>query len=80
MIGGAQVRAARSLLRWTVQDLAERSKVSLPTIHRLEQHDGAPPVRERTLHDIVRAFEEAGIEFIGTPDEPGVILRRREPR
>lgn len=77
MIGGAQVRAARSLLRWTVQDLAEKSKVSLPTIHRLEQHDGVPPVRERTLHDIVRAFEDAGVEFIGTPEEPGVILRRR---
>ncbi len=77
MIGGAQVRAARSLLRWTVQDLAEKSKVSLPTIHRLEQHDGVPPVRERTLHDIVRAFEEAGVEFIGSPEEPGVILRRK---
>jgi transcriptional regulator with XRE-family HTH domain len=77
VIGGAQVRAARSLLRWTVQDLAEKSKVSLPTIHRLEQHDGVPPVRERTLHDIVRAFEEAGVEFIGSPEEPGVILRRK---
>jgi transcriptional regulator with XRE-family HTH domain len=68
MITGAQVRAARALLRWTVQSLGEASKVSLPTLHRLEQHDGVPPVRERTLHDVQRAFEDAGVEFIGSPD------------
>lgn len=76
MITGAQVRAARALLRWTVQSLADASKVSLPTLHRLEQHDGVPPVRERTLHDVKRAFEEAGVEFIGSPEDgPGVRIK-----
>ncbi len=68
MITGAQVRAARGLIKWTVQKLSDASKVSLPTLHRLEQHDGIPPVRERTLVDIKRAFEEAGVEFTGSPE------------
>ena len=69
VLTAAQVRAARALIRWTVQKLSEQSKVSLPTLHRLEQHDGIPPVRERTLLDVKRAFEEAGVEFIGTPED-----------
>ena len=77
MLSGAQVRAARALLRWTVADLARESRVSVPTIHRLEQVDDVPAVRERTLHDLKRAFEDAGIEFIGTPEEPGLVLHPR---
>jgi transcriptional regulator with XRE-family HTH domain len=76
VITGAQVRAARALLRWTVQKLSEESRVSLPTLHRLEQHDAVPPVRERTLVDVKRALEEAGVEFIGSPDDkPGVRFK-----
>ena len=76
VITGAQVRAARALLRWTVQQLSEESRVSLPTLHRLEQHDAVPPVRERTLVDVKRALEEAGVEFIGSPDDkPGVRFK-----
>jgi hypothetical protein len=44
-------------------------------VERLEQHDGIPPSRSQTLIAVQRAFEAAGIEFIGTPDEgPGVRL------
>ena len=77
---GIQIRAARAALRWTAKDAAERAGLSLPTVQRFEQVDDVPPSRSQTLHDLQRAFEEAGVEFIGTPDEPGVILRRREPR
>jgi hypothetical protein len=50
--------------------------VASRTIVRLEQFDGIPPSRSSTLVDIRRAFEAAGIEFIGAPDDgPGIRLR-----
>jgi hypothetical protein len=55
--------------------LAERSGVSLPTIHRFEAVDGVPPSRSSTLLDVKAALEAAGIEFIGTAEEgPGIRL------
>jgi transcriptional regulator with XRE-family HTH domain len=78
MIGGAQIRAARALLGWSAADLASNCGVTRFTIQRLEQHDGVPPSRSQTLEDIQRAFESAGIEFIGTPDDaPGARIRSR---
>ena len=75
MVISAQIRAARSLLRWTTSDLARASGVSVATIKRLEAQDGVPGGQQRTLQDIKRAFETAGIEFIGTPDDrPGVRI------
>jgi DNA-binding XRE family transcriptional regulator len=78
MIGGAQIRAARALLNWPAEVLAKTVGVTRQTIQRLEQHDGLPPSRSQTLEQIQRAFEAAGVEFIGTPDDgPGVRLVRR---
>jgi transcriptional regulator with XRE-family HTH domain len=76
MIISAQIRAARSLLRWTTNDLAQASGVSVATIKRFEAQDGIPAGQPRTLQDLMRALEVAGIEFIGTPENgPGVRLR-----
>jgi transcriptional regulator with XRE-family HTH domain len=76
MISGAQIRAARALLKWTAAELAERSGTNRFTIQRLEQVDGIPPSRSQTLIDLKRAFEDAGVEFIGSPENgPGVRLR-----
>lgn len=76
MLTGLQIRAARSGLRWSVIDLAERSGVAVRTIKRLEPVDGVPPSRTSTLMDIQRAFEAAGIEFIGSPEDgPGIRIR-----
>lgn len=75
-LSGIQIRAARAMLRWSAQEAADRAGISLPTIQRFEQQDGVPPSRSQTLMDLKRAFEEAGIEFIGTPDDnPGVRLK-----
>jgi transcriptional regulator with XRE-family HTH domain len=76
MISGVQIRSARAAVRWSASELARQSGVSVPTIQRLEQFDALPPSRSSTLVVIQRAFEAAGIEFIGTPDDgPGIRLR-----
>jgi predicted transcriptional regulator len=73
-----QIKAARALLDWSQEQLADASDVSLPTIKRLEAQEGLLGGRTETVGKIRHALERAGIEFI---DEngggPGVRLRRR---
>jgi hypothetical protein len=52
------------LLRWEQKDLAEASGISLPSIKRLETQPGPLSAQERTLTELRRALERAGIEFI----------------
>jgi transcriptional regulator with XRE-family HTH domain len=68
LITSDQIRAARSLLRWTGKELAEKSGVGFSTLMRLETEVGVPSAQAKTLEALRRAFEEAGIEFIGKPD------------
>ncbi len=76
MISGAQIRAARALLRWSAQDLADRAAVGIQTIKRFEAVDGVPPSRSSTLLDVKAALETAGIEFTGNPGKnPGITIR-----
>ena len=75
MISTGQVRAARALLRWRAQDLADASGVGVATIRRMEVLDGVPSGQIRSLAAIQSALEAAGVEFIGTADDrPGVRL------
>ena len=71
-----QCRAARGLLGWTQQDLANQARVGIVTVNQLET--GLSQPRLATLDVIQRAFESAGVEFI---DEngggPGVRLKKR---
>lgn len=77
MITSAQIRAARALLRITVNDLAEMSKIGIATIKRMEAGNGIPPAHARTLDQLSKALEMAGVEFIGSPDDrPGVRLKK----
>jgi transcriptional regulator with XRE-family HTH domain len=73
-----QVKAARALLAWSQEELADAASVSVPTIKRLEARDGPLTGRAETVGKIEAALEAAGIEFI---DEngggPGVRLQRR---
>jgi transcriptional regulator with XRE-family HTH domain len=74
----AQLRAARALLAWTMEDLAARSGVSSRTIRRAEETDQAVAVR--TLRRLAAAYEAAGIEFLGENNDRGVGLRFRRRR
>ena len=77
---GCQMRAARALVNWTAQQLADASKVGVATIRRAEVSEG--PVRMTAVNSAaVRvALETAGIVFI--PENgggPGARLRERTP-
>ena len=53
---GAQVRAARGILKWSVADLAAASKVSASTIKRLESVDDIPNIQTANLQAIYDAL------------------------
>lgn len=75
MIASSQIRAARVALRWSVEELAATSGVSIRTIKRMETADGVPNSTIPNLKSIKSAFEAAGIEFIGSPDDrPGIRI------
>jgi transcriptional regulator with XRE-family HTH domain len=76
MITGAQIRAARALLRWTADQLAGAAKLGVATIRRAELIDGEPSMTEANNEAIRRALESAGVEFTNG-DAPGVKLRKR---
>ena len=76
MITSEQIRAARALLRWEQRDLAEASKVSLPSIKRLETIPGRLAAQPRTIDALRSAIEAAGVEFTNG-DQPGVRMRRK---
>ena len=69
MITSGQIKAARGLISWTARQLAEKSGIGFSTLIRLESEEGSPSSHVKTLEAIKRAIEDAGIEFIGTPEE-----------
>lgn len=76
MITSDQIRAARALLRWSADDLASEAGIGIATVRRFETVEGIPSGQVRVLEAIQNALEEAGVEFIGTPDDrPGVRLK-----
>lgn len=75
MLTPDQLRAARSLVGWTRDDLAEKSGVFANTIKNFESGNSDPKLS--TLHKLRGALAAAGVIFID-PDEkdgPGVRLR-----
>jgi transcriptional regulator with XRE-family HTH domain len=80
-ITGAQIRAARAFLRWTIADLAEKAGISAPTVVLVERVDGVPTVgggvettreyrasaRAESLEKIAKALSKAGVTFL--PDD-----------
>jgi transcriptional regulator with XRE-family HTH domain len=71
-----QCRAARGLLDWSQQVLAERAGVGIVTIRQLEAEGHDP--RRATLAVVRGAFEAAGVEFIDE-NGGGAGVRLRKP-
>jgi len=71
----AQSRAARALIDWSQDRLAEQSGVSVTAIRNFER-GATTPVRNN-LAALCTALEAAGIEFIAeNGGGPGVRLRK----
>lgn len=74
----AQIRAARSLLRWSAEDLARRSLLSVATIRRAELTEDETSMTAANDLAVRSALEAAGVEFIdGNGGGAGVRLRQR---
>lgn len=77
MITPSQCRAARALLDWSQQRLAEASKIGNATIRNFEGGKSTP--QHATLDVLKRALEQAGVVFIDqNGNGPGVRLRDRQ--
>ena len=73
MITARQSRAARALLGWTQETLADKARISLTALKRLESHSGQETF-ESTRDQARRALEAAGILFLNTNQGVGVLL------
>jgi predicted transcriptional regulator len=65
MLTAEQIRAARGLLDWSQPQLAEAAKLSLPTVRRMEGPIGPGRSTVANVEAIRRAFEDAGVVFLG---------------
>jgi transcriptional regulator with XRE-family HTH domain len=75
MITGSQIKMARAALGWSLNELADYANVSEKTIRRLEADQDETNTTIKTLSGIKKALENAGIEFIGSPeDRPGIRI------
>jgi ribosome-binding protein aMBF1 (putative translation factor) len=74
MITSRQVRAARALLGWTQEMLADKALVALTALKRLESD--RLKVRDDTRDQVRRALEAAGVVFLASGRGEGVMLVR----
>ena len=83
-ITGAQIRAARGFLKWSVVHLAKEAGVGISTVQKIEDVDGDPSIestlqwrsdaRDEAITKIKETLEAAGITFLAETRE-GVGLR-----
>lgn len=73
MITSRQSRAACALLGWTQETLADKARVALTALKRLESENGLR-VHEGTRDQVRRAIEAAGVVLLTTDRGQGVLL------
>ena len=73
----AQIRAARALIRWSAEDLARATALSVATIRRAELAADETSMTAANCLAVRGALESAGVEFIDENGSgPGVRLRK----
>ncbi|WP_372027408.1 hypothetical protein P7L70_16580 [Tistrella mobilis] len=77
MITARQSRAARALLGWNQETLADKALVSLTALKRVESENGLG-VHESTRDQVRRALEEAGIVLLNSDQGEGVMIVRQK--
>ncbi len=75
MITARQSRAARALLGWNQETLADKAQVSLTALKRLESASGLE-VYETTRDQVRRALEGHGILLLTTDQGEGLMVVR----
>ena len=74
----AQIRAARALLRWSAEELAQASALGVATIRRAELTEHRTSLTAANDLAIRHALEAAGVVFIDK-NGGGVGVRLRDP-
>lgn len=78
---GAQIRAARGILNWSVRDLSSRTGLSVGVVRRLEENDETSKNAAEPLNLIRDALSAGGVDFFILPGgEAGVCPTRKENR
>ena len=71
---GPELRAARALLGWSMQDMAAAAEISVSTVKRLE--DGEISIRASNMARVVQALQAGGVSFLmADRGRIGVALR-----
>ena len=73
MTTAPQSRAARALLSWTQEALADKARMPLTALKRLES-ESRLRVYESTCDQVRRAFESNGLIFLNSDQGIGVLL------
>jgi len=76
ILTSGQLRAARALLGWTAQRLADASGVGVATIRRAELKEDVTGMGMPIVQAIRNAFDTAGVEFTNG-GQPGVRMKAR---
>lgn len=78
MITSEQVKAARSILGWSQGELAERAKLSIQTIKRMESIPGELRGDPENVDTVERILVSSGILLIHADAKggPGVRLKK----
>lgn len=76
MVSPRQIRAARALLGWTQQTLADRALVAINTVRAIEADEPYP--KPMTIEAVQKAVEKAGIVFLPS-DTMGEGVRLAKP-
>ena len=79
MISSRQIKAARALLGWKGQNLADKSGVGVATLRRYEAQEGIPNANTFVIKAIKDCLEGEGVVFSGDPvKSPGVSLNQND--
>lgn len=78
LITSEQIRACRAILRWTVEDLAEKTGISLSTLKRIEKADRYPKCRIENIEKIRTTFEQTNVVHL--PDSNTVVVINDEEK
>lgn len=78
-IMGLQIRAARAILRWRAEDLANAAHIGVATVRRAEAVDGATGMTESNARAVRSALEDAGIKLVVGVNGPGVTTSNWQP-